>query len=87
MKRLNMMPALAALCLTLCLSSCAQPTPPSPVVLLPPEAVFTPCEQPQLSGDTWGEAVDYTLALQAALRLCAGRVAALNLWRTGLPAQ
>jgi len=57
------------------------------VVLLPPEAVFTPCEQPQLSGDTWGEAVDYTLALQAALRLCAGRVAALNLWRTGLPAQ
>ena len=85
MKRLNMMPALAALCLTLCLSSCAQPTPPSPVVLLPPESVFAPCEQPQLQGETWGDAVSYALALQTSLHICAGQVETLNAWRATLP--
>ncbi|UTN99283.1 MULTISPECIES: Rz1-like lysis system protein LysC [Serratia] len=54
-------------------------------MLLPPESVFTPCEQPLLQGDTWGDAVSYTLALQTALQICAGRVATLNGWRAKLP--
>ncbi|PTA77158.1 hypothetical protein C9411_13405 [Serratia sp. Nf2] len=64
------------------LSSCSK-TPPVPqqIVLLPPESVFTLCEQPSLQGDTWGDAVSYTLALQTALSICAGQVATLNQWR------
>ncbi|MDQ7100906.1 Rz1-like lysis system protein LysC [Serratia sp. MF2] len=70
------------LCLPLLLSSCSR-TPPAPqqVVLLPPESVFTPCEQPSLQGDTWGDAVSYTLRLQTALHICAGQVEILNAWR------
>ncbi len=70
------------LCLPLLLSSCSK-TPPAPqqIVLFPPESVFTPCEQPSLQGDTWGDAVSYTLALQTALSICAGQVATLNQWR------
>ncbi|CAI0691509.1 Uncharacterised protein [Serratia proteamaculans] len=56
-----------------------------PVVLLPPESVFTPCEQPPLLGNTWGDALSYTLALQTSLQVCAGRVATLNAWRVQLP--
>ncbi|WP_420834865.1 Rz1-like lysis system protein LysC [Serratia plymuthica] len=80
---LKMTPALLSGCLALCLSSCARPTaPPSvPLFLLPLESVFTPCEQPQLVGDTWGDAVSYTLALQTSLQICAGRIATLNAWR------
>ncbi|WP_459214001.1 Rz1-like lysis system protein LysC [Serratia ureilytica] len=70
------------LCLPLLLSSCSR-TPPTPqqVVLLPPESVFTPCVQPSLQGDTWGDALSYTLILQTSFRICAQRVNALNLWR------
>ncbi|WP_430969639.1 Rz1-like lysis system protein LysC [Serratia nevei] len=77
-----MMPALLSLCLPLLLSSCSrvQPTPQQ-IVLLPPESVFTPCENPQLHGETWGDAVSYTLSLQTALSICAGQVATLNQWR------
>ncbi|MGP2837118.1 Rz1-like lysis system protein LysC [Serratia nevei] len=73
------------LCLPLLLSSCSR-TPPAPqqIVLLPPEAVFNPCEQPELQGNTWGDAVSYTLALQTALLICAGQVVTLNQWRTSL---
>ncbi|AYO37214.1 hypothetical protein EBA31_07845 [Serratia sp. P2ACOL2] len=65
------------------LSSCAEriPTPPAPIVLLPPESVFKTCEQPTLQGDTWGDALSYTLALQTALSICTGQVATLNQWR------
>ncbi|MDT0207211.1 Rz1-like lysis system protein LysC [Serratia marcescens] len=71
-----------ALCLPLLLSSCSR-TPPAPqqIVLLPPESVFTPCENPQLQGNTWGDAMSYTLSLQTALSICAGQVATLNQWR------
>ncbi|WP_425057560.1 Rz1-like lysis system protein LysC [Serratia plymuthica] len=81
------MPALLNGCLALCLSSCARPPaqPPVPLFLLPPESVFTPCEQPQLDGDTWGDAASYALALQTSLQICAGRIATLNAWRAGLP--
>ncbi|AHG18932.2 lytic protein Rz1, bacteriophage protein [Chania multitudinisentens RB-25] len=51
---------------------------------LPPETVFTRCEKPLLSGNTWGDAVSYTLALQMALQTCAGQVEMLNAWRSGL---
>nr|WP_314590074.1 Rz1-like lysis system protein LysC [uncultured Serratia sp.] len=70
------------LCLPLLLTSCSK-TPPAPqqVVLLPPETVFTPCEQPTLQGDTWGDAVSYTLALQTALSICANQVGTLNQWK------
>ncbi|WP_241972080.1 Rz1-like lysis system protein LysC [Serratia odorifera] len=70
----------------LLLSSCARTQNPAPqqVVLLPPESVFTPCEQPLLSGDTWGDALSYTLALQTALSICAGQVATLNQWRVSI---
>ncbi|WP_228060250.1 Rz1-like lysis system protein LysC [Serratia marcescens] len=73
------------LCLPLLLSSCSK-TPPAPqqVVLFPPESVFTPCEQPELHGDTWGDAVSYTLELQTALHICAYKVVVLNKWRIGL---
>lgn len=37
-----------------------------------------------MTGDTWGDAVGYTLALQTSLKTCAGRVATLNAWRAGL---
>ncbi|WP_442475999.1 Rz1-like lysis system protein LysC [Serratia liquefaciens] len=71
------------LCLLLLLTSCNKTLPPAPqqVVLLPPESVFIPCEQPALQGDTWGDALRYTLALQTALSICAGHVATLKQWR------
>ncbi|WP_418343246.1 hypothetical protein [Serratia fonticola] len=83
--RLKMMIAPSAICLALLLSSCSrtQNPVPQPLVLLPPESVFTPCERPVLNGTTWGDAVSYTLALQAALQICAGQVGTLNAWRNG----
>ncbi|WP_438672017.1 Rz1-like lysis system protein LysC [Serratia marcescens] len=73
------------LCLPLLLSSCSRTLPtPQQVVLLPPESVFNPCEQPSLQGDTWGDAVSYTLALQAALNVCANKIVVLKKWRVGL---
>ncbi|WP_413506701.1 Rz1-like lysis system protein LysC [Serratia proteamaculans] len=66
----------------LLLSSCSRPPlAPQPLVLLPPESVFTPCEQPELQGNTWGDALSYTLALQTALQICAGQVDTLNKWK------
>ncbi|MDK1706848.1 hypothetical protein QOM18_00795 [Serratia marcescens] len=50
-------------------------------MLFPPESVFTPCEQPKLQGDTWGDIGSHALALQTALSICAGQVATLNQWR------
>ncbi|MEX5768854.1 Rz1-like lysis system protein LysC [Serratia nematodiphila] len=71
------------LCLLLLLTSCSKtPVPPQQVVLFPPESVFTPCVQPQLHGDTWGDALSYTLTLQTALSVCASQVTTLNQWRT-----
>ncbi|WP_222706153.1 Rz1-like lysis system protein LysC [Serratia nematodiphila] len=72
-----------ALLLPLLLASCAEqtPPPPAPIVLLPPESVFTPCEQPKLQGETWGDIGSHALALQTALSICAGQVATLNQWR------
>ncbi|WP_149559874.1 Rz1-like lysis system protein LysC [Serratia marcescens] len=55
--------------------------PPQHVVLLPPESVFIPCDQPTLQGNTWGDAVSYTLALQTSLQICTGQVTTLNAWR------
>ncbi|WP_440506978.1 Rz1-like lysis system protein LysC [Serratia nevei] len=80
---LKMTSAPAALLLVLFLASCAErtPPPPAPIVLLPPESVFTPCEQPKLQGDTWGDIGSHALALQTALSICAGQVATLNQWR------
>ncbi|WP_392586869.1 Rz1-like lysis system protein LysC [Serratia ureilytica] len=70
------------LCLPLLLSSCSKAPPaPQQIVLLPPESVFTPCEQPELQGNTWGDAVGYALSLKTALSICAGQVATLNQWR------
>ncbi|MFP7327415.1 Rz1-like lysis system protein LysC [Serratia marcescens] len=76
------------LCLPLLLSSCSK-TPPVPqqIVLLPPESVFTPCEQPGLQGDTWGDAVSYTLSLKTALSICAGQIETLNAWRQDVDLQ
>ncbi|MGP2945151.1 Rz1-like lysis system protein LysC [Serratia ureilytica] len=71
----------AALLLVLLLASCAERTPPPPIVLFPPESVFTPCEQPKLQGDTWGDIGSHALALQTALSICVGQVATLNQWR------
>nr|WP_283439620.1 hypothetical protein [Serratia sp. CC22-02] len=56
------------------------PPAPQQVVLLPPESVFAPCEQPSLQGETWGDAVSYALALQTALHICAGQVETLQKW-------
>ncbi|WP_308378678.1 Rz1-like lysis system protein LysC [Serratia marcescens] len=76
------------LCLPLLLSSCSR-TPPTPqqIVLLPPESVFTQCEQPELQGNTWGDAVSYTLSLKTALSICAGQVETLNAWRQSVDLQ
>ncbi|WP_447874679.1 Rz1-like lysis system protein LysC [Serratia fonticola] len=84
--RLKMMIAPSAICLALLLSSCSRTQNPVPqqLVLLPPESVFTPCERPILQGATWGDALSYTLALQAVLQICAGQVGTLNAWRVGL---
>ncbi|HIH4160609.1 TPA: Rz1-like lysis system protein LysC [Serratia marcescens] len=67
----------------LSLSSCSKTPPPAPeqLISLPPETAFTPCQQPELQGNTWGDAVSYTLTLQTALSICAGQVATLNQWR------
>ncbi|MFK8871785.1 Rz1-like lysis system protein LysC [Serratia sarumanii] len=67
----------------LSLSSCSKtpPSAPEQLISLPPETVFTPCQQPEMRGNTWGDAVSYTLALQTALSICAGQVATLNQWR------
>ncbi|MEL5647953.1 Rz1-like lysis system protein LysC [Serratia ureilytica] len=70
------------LCLPLLLSSCSRTLPtPQQVVLLPPESVFTPCEQPSLQVNAWGDVVSYTLALQTSLKICASQVSTLNKWR------
>ncbi|WP_308317829.1 MULTISPECIES: Rz1-like lysis system protein LysC [Serratia] len=53
-------------------------------MLFPPESVFTPCEQPKLQGDTWGDIGSHALALQTALSICAGQVATLNQWRVAV---
>ncbi|WP_430306036.1 Rz1-like lysis system protein LysC [Serratia inhibens] len=70
----------------LLLTSCSKTLPPVPelVISLPPETVFTPCEQPALQGDTWGDAVSYALSLQTSLQICAGQVATLNQWRSSV---
>lgn len=83
---LKMTSAPAALLLVLFLASCAErtPQPPAPLVLLPPESVFTPCEQQKLQGDTWGDIGSHALALQTALSICAGQVETLNAWREGI---
>ncbi|HIE3972811.1 TPA: Rz1-like lysis system protein LysC [Serratia marcescens] len=80
---LKMTSAPAALLLVLFLASCAErtPPPPAPLVLFPPESVFTPCEVPTLQGDTWGDIGSHALALQTALLICAGQVETLNAWR------
>ncbi|WP_436411335.1 Rz1-like lysis system protein LysC [Serratia marcescens] len=72
--------------LVLLSASCAEriPTPPVPIVLLPPESVFKPCEAPTLQGDTWGNIGSHALALQTALSICAGQVATLNQWRESI---
>ncbi|MGQ8887154.1 Rz1-like lysis system protein LysC [Serratia sp. TSA_105.2] len=72
-----------ALLLPLCLTSCVERTPqtPAPLVLFPPESVFTPCEQPKMQGETWGDIGSHALALQTALSICAGQVETLNAWR------
>ncbi|HHQ6568987.1 TPA: Rz1-like lysis system protein LysC [Serratia fonticola] len=46
----------SAICLALLLSSCSrtQNPVPQPLVLLPSESVFIPCERPTLQGTTWG---------------------------------
>ncbi|HIH4159238.1 MULTISPECIES: Rz1-like lysis system protein LysC [Serratia] len=86
---LKMMSALAASLQVLFLASCAEriSPPPASIVLLPPESVFTPCEQPKLQGETWGEIGSYTLTLQTALSICAGQVATLDQWRNELKAK
>ncbi|ASM11844.1 hypothetical protein BVG93_07830 [Serratia marcescens] len=67
------------------MSSCSKTLPaPQQIVLFPPESVFTPCEQPILQGDTWGDSVGYALALQTSLKICAERIATLNAWRSSL---
>ncbi|MGP3033108.1 Rz1-like lysis system protein LysC [Serratia ureilytica] len=79
------MPVLVSICLPLLLSSCSR-TPPAPqqIILLPPETVFTTCEQPELQGNTWGDTVSYTLSLKTALSICAGQVQTLNEWRSSI---
>ena len=62
----------------------ANGTTPGAVNPLSPESAFTLCEQPEMAGDTWGDAVSYTLALQTSLKICAGRIATLNARRAGL---
>ncbi|WP_261104533.1 Rz1-like lysis system protein LysC [Serratia entomophila] len=86
MKRLKTIPALLSLCLPLLLSSCSKtpPSAPEQVISLPPETVFLPCEQPELQGKTWGDALSYTLALQTSLQICAGQVSTLNQWRASV---
>ncbi|WP_455769532.1 Rz1-like lysis system protein LysC [Serratia proteamaculans] len=66
------------------LSSCAEriQLPSAPIILLPPESVFKPCDQPMLYGETWGDVGSYSLALKTALSICAGQVATLNQWRS-----
>ncbi|WP_422663696.1 MULTISPECIES: Rz1-like lysis system protein LysC [Serratia] len=83
---LKMTSAPAALLLVLFLASCAErtPPPPAPLVLFPPESVFTPCEVPTLQGDTWGDIGSHALGLQTALLICAGQVETLNDWRRGI---
>ncbi|WP_422663506.1 Rz1-like lysis system protein LysC [Serratia nevei] len=70
--------------LVLFLASCAERIPPAPLVLFPPESVFTPCEQPKLQGDTWGDIGSLALALQTALSICAGQIGGLNAWRDSI---
>ncbi|WP_438272619.1 Rz1-like lysis system protein LysC [Serratia fonticola] len=81
-----MMNALSAICLVLLLTSCSKAPSqvPETVVLLPPESTFTPCKRPMLQGNTWGDAVSYTLALKSALQICAGQIVTLNVWRESL---
>ncbi|WP_440509476.1 Rz1-like lysis system protein LysC [Serratia ureilytica] len=80
------MSAPVALLLVLCLTSCTSPTvlPPAPIILLPPESVFKPCEQPALHGETWGDIGSYTLQLQTALSIFASQVATLSQWRKSI---
>ncbi|HIE4238431.1 TPA: Rz1-like lysis system protein LysC [Serratia marcescens] len=73
----------AMLLLPLFLISCSEriPPPPEPIVLLPPESVFKPCEQPVLNGNTWGDIGGYALLLKTSLSLCAEQISILSQWR------
>ncbi|WP_442531788.1 Rz1-like lysis system protein LysC [Serratia sp. CY82423] len=80
-----MTPVLLSGCLVLLLSSCSKTVPvPQQIVLQPPESVFSPCDEPVLQGETWGDAVSYTLALQTALQICTGQIKTLNYWRINI---
>ncbi|WP_425280991.1 Rz1-like lysis system protein LysC [Mixta intestinalis] len=72
---------LLSLCQILLLSSCAQRPLSAPLLRLPPETLFQPCEQPLFTGKSWGDAVSYSLQLQHSLKICAERIDRLIEWR------
>ena len=77
--------ALASLCL---LALCACSSQPTTVVQtrvvkrLPPPGLVPHCPEPEFTGSTYGDAVQYIPTLQTALRRCQTQITTLNNWIT-----
>ena len=75
--------ALASLCL---LALCACSSQPTTVVQtrvvkrLPPPGLVPHCPEPEFTGSTYGDAVQYIPTLQTALRRCQTQITSLNNW-------
>ena len=75
--------ALASLCL---LALCACSSPPLSVVQtrvvkrLPPPGLVPNCPEPEFTGSTYGDAVQFIPTLQTALRRCQTQINTLNHW-------
>lgn len=82
-QRRRVISVLGSVFLILSLASCAsnEAQVPEWIAPMPPESALIECEEPQLYGDTWGDAGAYILALKRELRICAGRLDAVIKWR------
>lgn len=75
--------ALASLCLTLLCACSSQPqtvVQTQVIKRLPPPGLVPHCQEPDFTGNTYGDAVRFIPTLQMALRRCQTQLDTLNHW-------
>lgn len=70
--------------LILSLSGCSTKVVPKTKVVLPPSILLGDCPIPRIGGDTVKDLMDYSLELQAQLKLCNTDKAALRAFYNNL---